>query len=160
MKILTAERNQHQEKEFIDETRRSNKHYQTMIFGILEHMKQTGMTKHNTTINFIQCQVQLNTKYHNDDYRCHIRSLLLLARKTDSVNCDVCHLYSLQKMITLDNIDHFYPVNIETRLSQNLYSKSCWIQCTELAIYYSLNRSKRNSQHSIWSTITRKYNPK
>ena len=117
MKTFIAERNQHQTKESTNEMSHSNKHLQTIIFGILKSMKQTGIMENNTNINSIQFQVQLNTKYHDDDYRCRIRSLLLLARKTDSVNCDLCHLYSLQKLITLDDIDNFYLVNLETRLS-------------------------------------------
>ena len=131
-----------------------------MILGILECIKQTGMIEHNTTIDFIQCQVQLNTKYHNDDYICCIRSLLLLAGTTDSVNHDICHLYNIQKMITPDEIHHFYLVNPETRLIKNKYSNLFWIQCTQLAIYNSLNRAKRDSQHPILSAITRRYNPK
>ena len=53
----------------MNEKRHSNEHYQNMIFGIIERMKQTGIMEHNITIDSIQCQVQLNTKYHDDDYR-------------------------------------------------------------------------------------------
>ena len=73
-----------------------------MILGMLKSMKQTGMTEHNTTIDSIECQVQLNKEYHDDDYRRCIRTLLLLARKTDTIYCDIHLLYSLQKLITPD----------------------------------------------------------
>ena len=52
-----------------------------MILGMLNSMKQKGMMEHNTTIDSMQCKVQLNKEYHNDDYRHCIRSLLLLAKK-------------------------------------------------------------------------------
>ena len=102
-------------------------------------MNPTGMTKHNATIDSIMFQVQLNTKYHDGDYRRRIKNLLLIARKTYIVNRDVCHLYSLQKNIAPDDIDNFYPVKLETRLSQILSSKSYWIQRMQLSIYDSLN---------------------
>ena len=131
-----------------------------MILGMLQSMKQTGMMEHNTTIYSVQCQVQLNTEYQDDDYRSRIRSLLLLARKTVSVHCDVRHLYSLQRMISPDDIDNFYPVNLDTRLHQHPSFQTCWIQCTQLAIYDSLNRAKRDVTHPIWSAIPGRYDPK
>ena len=71
-----------------------------MILGILQSMKQTGMTEHNTNIDSVQCQVEMNTEYQDHDYRSCIRSLLLLARKTDCVHREVRHLYSLKRMIS------------------------------------------------------------
>ena len=102
----------------------------------------------------------MNTKYHDDDYRNFIRRLLFLAKKTDIVNCEVNHLYSLQKIIAPADINTLYPVNLATRLLQVLSSKSCWIQKIQLAIYNSLNRYKKYSTYLIQSTITRQYTPK
>ena len=82
------------------------------------------------------------------------------ARKTDVADCKVRHLYSVQKMIAPDDIDNFYPVNLETRLSQILSSKLCWIKCTQLAIYNSLNRAMRGLLHPIQSAVNRIYNPR
>ena len=118
------------------------------------------MTEHNTNINSVQCQVQLNMEYQDDDYRSCIRSLLLLARKTDCVHRDVRHLYSLQRMVSPDDIVTFYPVNLDARLHQHPSYQTCWIQCTRLAIYDSLNRAKRDVIHAIWSVITGRYVPK
>ena len=39
-----------------------------MILSMLQSMKQTGMTEHNTNIDSVQFQVQLNTEYQDDDY--------------------------------------------------------------------------------------------
>ena len=131
-----------------------------MIFGTLERMKQTGMMEHNTNINFIQCQAQLNTKYHDENYRHCIRRLLLLTWKTMNVNYEVNHLYSIPKIIVPVDINTLYTVNLATRLRQVLSSKSCWIQRTQLAIYNSLNRAKKYSTYPIWSAITQRYTPK
>ena len=118
------------------------------------------MMEHNTTINSGQCQIKLNKEYQDDNYRSRIRSLLLLVRKTDSVHYDVHHLYSLQRMISPDDIVNFFPVNLETSLHQHPSCQTCWIQCTQLAIYDSLNRAMRDATHPIWSAITEKYDPK
>ena len=63
-------------------------------------------------------------------------------------------------MISPDDIVNFYPVNLETRLHQHPSYQTCWIQCTQLAIYDSLNRAKRDVIHPIWSAITGRYVPK
>ena len=76
-----------------------------------------------------------------------------------SKNCE-CHLYSLQTIIDPADINTLYPVNLTSRLCQDLSSKSCWIQRTQLAIYNSLNRAKKDLTHPIWSTLTRWYTPK
>ena len=118
------------------------------------------MMEHNTTINSGQCQIKLNKEYQDDNYRSRIRSLLLLVRKTDSVHYDVHHLYSLQRMISPEDIVNFYLVNLETRLHQHPSYQTCWIQRTQLAIYDSLNQAKRDVIHPIWSAITGRYVPK
>ena len=50
----------------MNEKRHSNKHQQNKSFEMVERMKRTGTKEHNTTIEPIQCQVQLNTKYYDD----------------------------------------------------------------------------------------------
>ena len=115
MKAKAADRTHHHIDTCMNEKQYSNEHYQTMIFGTLERMKQTGMMEHNTTIDSIQFQVQLNT-YHGEDYKHCIRSLLLLAQKTVNVHREVNHLYSLKTIIDLADIDTLYPVNLATRL--------------------------------------------
>ena len=160
LKVQAAEKTKHQATESTNEKKRYKENFQAMILGMLKSMKQTVITEHNTTINSIQYQVQLNKEYHNDDYRRRIRSLLLLARKTDSVYCDVCHLYSLQKLITPEDIGSLYPVNLKTRLNQHLTYQTCWIQHTQLAINDSLNRAKKDITYPIWSAITGRYDPK
>ena len=102
---------QQQAEAYMNEKQRSNEHYQTMIFGTLERMKQTGMMEHSTIIDSIQCQVQLNT-YHGEDYKHCIRSLLLLAEKSANVHHEVNHLYSLQNIIDPADINNLYPVNL------------------------------------------------
>ena len=99
--------------------------------------------EHSTTIDSIQCQVQLNT-YHSEQYKHRIQSLLLLAPKTANVHCEVNHLYSLQTIIDCVDMDTLYPVNLVTRLRKDLSSQSCWIQRTQLAIFNSLNRAKKD----------------
>ena len=47
-----------------------------------------------------------------------------LPRKTIVVNCEVYHLYSLQKMIVLNNTNKLYPLTLVTRLGHTDYSKS------------------------------------
>ena len=121
-------------------------------------MKRTGMMEHSTSIDSIQCQVQLNT-YHGEDYKHRIRSLLLLAQKTSNLHHEVSHLYSIQKIIDPADIDTLYPVNLEYRLFEDISFKSCLIQRTQLIIHNSLNRSKKDLTHPIWSTITRQYTP-
>ena len=54
LKVQAAEKAKHQATESTNATKRSNKHFQTMILGMLQSMKQTGMTEHNTTINSVQ----------------------------------------------------------------------------------------------------------
>ena len=76
------------------------------------------------------------------------------------VHHEVNHLYNLKTIINPAEIDTLYPVNLATRLRQDLSSQSCWIQHTQLAIYNSLNRAKKNSTHPIWSAMTRQYTPK
>lgn len=95
-----------------------------MVFVILERMKITSMKEHYTVIESIQYQVKLNTKYQDDDYRCLIRAIQNLTRKTGIVHHKVYHLYSLKKMIVLKDIDDFNLVDLETRLSVTLPSQS------------------------------------
>ena len=130
LEVQAAEKATHQATESMNATKRSNKHFQTMILGMLQSIKQTGMTEHNPNIDSVQCQVQLNMEYQDDDYRSRIRNLLLLARKTDCVHCEVCHLYSLKQMISPEDIVNFFPVNLETRLHQHPSYQTRWIQRT------------------------------
>jgi len=159
MKATAADRTHHHLEICMNKKRRSNEHYQRMICGTLERMKQKGMMEHSTTIDSIYYQVQLNTKYNDEDYKRHIRSLLLLAQKTVNVHREVNHLYSLQNIIDPADIDTLYPVNLATRLHQDIFSQSCWIQRTWLAIHNSLNITKKDLTHPIWSAITRRYTP-
>lgn len=54
VKVLANERSQWQAQQYINQKRHSNKHYQTMIFRVLERMKRMGMNEHDTAIKFIQ----------------------------------------------------------------------------------------------------------
>lgn len=112
----------------MNDTIRSNKHYQNMISSMFERMKQTYMKEQNTTINFIQCKVQLYTKYCDDDYRHRIRRLVDLYSKTDIVDYELRHLHSLKKMIAPNYINNLYLVNLETRLIEIISSGSRWIK--------------------------------
>ena len=96
MKATAADRTHCHLETCMNKKRRSNEHYQRMICGTLERMKQTGMMEHSTTIDSIDCQVQFNTKYNDEDYKRRIQILLLLAQKTVNVHREVNHLYSLR----------------------------------------------------------------
>ena len=159
MKATAADRTHCHLETCINEKRRSNEHYQRMICGTLERMEQTGIMEHSTNIDSINCQVQLNTKYNDEDYKHCIRSLLLLSQNTVNVHREVNHLYSFQNIIDLADIDTLYPVNLATRLHQDISSQSCWIQHTQVTINNSLNRDNKESKHPIWSAITRQYTP-
>ena len=63
-------------------------------------------------------------------------------RKTLVVNREVCHLYSLQRLIVSDFIYIFYPVDLLTRLGHQYYTKLDWIQRTCHHIYVALNDQK------------------
>lgn len=54
MKSQADERTQHQLGAYMNEKIWSNECYQTISFRIIDRMKQTGMTDHNTTIKPIQ----------------------------------------------------------------------------------------------------------
>ena len=64
MKSKDADRSQHHAETYMNDKQRSNEHYQTMIYGTLERIKQTGMMEHNTTINSIQCVVQFDVGFN------------------------------------------------------------------------------------------------
>ena len=53
LKVQPAEKAKRQATESMNLTKCSNKHFQTMILGMLQSMKQTGMTEHNTTIDSV-----------------------------------------------------------------------------------------------------------
>ena len=71
------------------------------------------------------------------------------------INREVCHLYSLQQMIALDDMDTFYPVNLATCLGHKDHYKSDWIQRTQLGISTSLNRAKSDLTHPVWSIVNK-----
>ena len=80
----------------------------------------------------------MNT-YQDENYKYCIRSLLILAQKTENVHHEVTHLYSLQNIIDSADIDTLYPVNLETRLHQDISSQSFWISTIQLKFPIKFN---------------------
>lgn len=78
-----------------------------------------------------------------------------LTRKTIVVDCEVYHLYSYNKMIIIDDIDHFYLVDLETQLGHTVLSEFNWIQCMWMGIYTRLNIAKSDLTHPVWSIVNK-----
>ena len=77
-------------------------------------------------------------------------------RRTIVVDQKGCHLYSLKQMIVFNNIDAFYPVDLDTRLSHTAYFKSfldpMHTNCCLFQLEF-LNRTKSDLTYPIWSIV-------
>ena len=77
-------------------------------------------------------------------------------RKICVVNREVCNLYSLKHLIVPGFVYIFYPVDLLNCLGHQYYTKLDWIQSTHHHIYVSLNESKRDPTHPVWSIVNKR----
>ena len=99
--------------------------------------------------------------HHNKD--CHRRENGKAISKIMKANRTIKFLYVMCDLVSPNDIDTYFDVDIDTRLNNSLHSKLSWITLWQKSIYASFKRAKRDASLNtgkIWKFFERDCAPR